>query len=287
MILKAINEQSMHHKQFFLSIIIITILCSCTNNSAIKQSKANKLAEQANFISKTVNTNYFTIQTYHKLSNNITPLNVYIEGDGLSWINKYRLSSNPTPTEPLVLELATYDPNENILYIARPCQYIDLNLETHCNAKYWSKSRFSEEVISSIEQVINHYRSNCNQKVNIIGYSGGGNIAAIIAARNKYVISLRTIAGNLDHVTLHHYHNVTQLNDSLNAIDFTKNLKYCPQLHLIGVNDIIVPEIIVGKFAKKINNPACISIIKLAHVDHYRGWSKIWSNIIKQPLNCK
>ena len=41
----------------------------------------------------------------------------------MSWVDRFTPSSNPTPTNPLAFKMALVDESENIIYLARPCQY--------------------------------------------------------------------------------------------------------------------------------------------------------------------
>jgi len=73
-------------------------------------------------------------------------LTIYIEGDGLSWIDASTPSNEPTPMDPLALKLALRDDAPSA-YLARPCQYVAEDRKKSCAQKYWTYSRFSEEVI--------------------------------------------------------------------------------------------------------------------------------------------
>jgi hypothetical protein len=51
-------------------------------------------------------------------------LTVYIEGDGLAWLDGETASPDPTPRDPLALNLAFRDPLGGAAYLAPPRQYI-------------------------------------------------------------------------------------------------------------------------------------------------------------------
>jgi hypothetical protein len=250
-----------------------------------RREKAEFVADNAGFSKELIKTEYFTLTSFYKLTDPKEPLTVYIEGDGLAWINKYQLSPDPTPTEPMVLKMATLDHAPNVIYIARPCQYTELTTDSLCSSDYWSDLRFDEKVITSVNQAVNFFREK-GQKINLIGYSGGGAVATLVAARNKDVISLRTLAGNLDHVALNRYHKVSQLEGSLNAINVIEQVKTIPQIHYVGTKDEIVPPFIAHKFLNKATNPACINVIELKSVTHHKGWKEVWPGLVTKQPSC-
>ena len=112
-------------------------------------------------------------------------------------------SANPTPRNPLGLRLAAIDPGKNVLYLARPCQYINFKSERSCKVSYWTLKRFSKEVIIAVNEAIDKMVLKARvERIHLVGYSGGGAVAALVAASRKDVSSLRTLAGYMDHVSL-------------------------------------------------------------------------------------
>lgn len=100
-------------------------------------------------------------------------MHVYIEGDGYAWVTRNRISGDPTPRQPLALELASLDPAPNVVYIARPCQYTSLDTSYACDEAYWTGLRFAEEVINSMNGAVEWIvQENKIPSVDMIGYSG-------------------------------------------------------------------------------------------------------------------
>lgn len=232
----------------------------------------------------------FKLLSYYKITNPKLPVNVYIEGDGFAWVNASRLSSNPTPKDAFTLKLATLDPAANVIYIARPCQYVEA--DPKCSPKYWSGSRFAKEVVDSIDNVIDYYSKDFQpqgqKKLNLIGYSGGAAIAVLVAAERDDIISLRTVAGNLDHKLVNSLHNVTQLDNSLNAIDVAEKIANLPQHHFVGTEDTVVPIEVTRSFVKKIQDKpgSCVRMTTISGASHYDGWQENWQQILAKPLFC-
>ena len=132
-------------------LLFLLFLSSCSIPNENKRFEIIKEHNSDQFIEKVYKTAYFEIYSLNKLLNS-KKLTVYIEGDGLSWIDNYTISSNPTPIDPLAFRLAKIDQNANIIYLARPCQYIQTDI---CkNNEIWTVSQYSEAVLSSYKAII-------------------------------------------------------------------------------------------------------------------------------------
>jgi len=272
-----------------LLLLLLFFGISCSYDPVSSRLKnANQIAFSNSLQKSLVKTDDFFIMTYQKITSDKQPLNVYIEGDGFAWAAPGRLSVNPTPRNPVALKLASVDESQNVAYLARPCQYIDFDQDALCESKYWHKSKYSKKVVKSISQAIDSIkRDNDIKAVNLIGFSGGGGIAAILGALRDDVVSIRSVAGNLDHVSFNNYHKVDQLDDSLNAADFTDGLKNIPQLYISGTNDKVVPSFIAENFVKKIDSKnGCANVHTLKGVNHHDGWERHWNKLITKPLEC-
>ena len=117
-------NSNISHTIWLLLIVII-----CVPSCAGKVTRANKIADSAGLKSTEVKTSYFNIKSYYRFSRKGHPLTIYIEGDGQAWLTRTQPSLNPTPRNPLALRLAALDKSENVVYLARPCQYVDLSSE--------------------------------------------------------------------------------------------------------------------------------------------------------------
>jgi len=236
-----------------------------------------------------IQTDRFLLTAYTKITDNSQPFDIYIEGDGLAWRSRTQPSLNPTPRNPLALALAARDPAANIIYIARPCQFTPMDEDQHCNPSYWTSRRFSEEVIASVNQAVDTLTGAAtkNRRLNLIGYSGGGAVAVLVAARRHDVASIRTVAGNLDHDEVNRIHNVTPLYGSLNAIDQAAKVAAIPQLHFIGLKDDIVPPDIAARFRIASGPTRCVKLQTIANATHDSGWTELWPELLKEPMNCE
>ena len=118
---------------------------------------------------------------------------------------------------------------------------------------------------------------------NLIGYSGGGTVSVLLAARRDDVISLRTVAGNLDHKLQSHIHKVSMMPYSLNAKDSAQDISDIPQIHFVGAQDKIVP-IDIAESYKKSARSHCIKNKIVSNVKHHKGWTENWLTLLNEPL---
>ncbi len=273
---------------FFLLVVFFLSGCATVIGSLNPRLLADSMAKNSGFSKQFVDTSYFKLTAYSRLTAPGGPLVVYIEGDGRAWLSKNRLSEDPTPHHPLVLTLASEDDSDNVVYLARPCQYETLETDPHCGPAYWSDKRFSEEVVASMNEAVDQLKRQADATaIHLIGYSGGGAVAVLVAARRNDVASLRTIAGNLDHEAVNRANGVSLLRGSLNALDYAQKVASIPQEHLVGGKDKIVPPLIAKKFAKKANNPACIKITEVPNATHESGWIEVWPQYLHRTPACE
>lgn len=171
------------------------------------------------------------------------------------------------------------------MYIARPCQYVSFSKNPLCEYPYWTNKRFAPEIIDSVLAVIDIGRKKAKaNKLEIIGFSGGGAIAILTAARRTDVASIRTVAGNLDHKSWTRHHKIDSLKGSLNATDVAPYVAHIPQIHYLGSKDEIIGPYIAESFRSKAGRNNCINIKIVSGVTHSEGWENIWPNLIRSPL---
>lgn len=273
--MRVIRRKNIYHLAMVLAIIQSG--CALLHD---RTANAIRLAEAHGFENEVVTTGHFKLRIFHRgLPVGSGHLRVYIEGDGSAWKQKYRLSSDPTPTDPVGLELAVRDPGEAVLYIGRPCQFLSESDLSRCAPIYWSSHRYSEEVIAAVNSVIEN-KAGRFDSLGLIGYSGGGSVAALVAARRENVDLLMTIAANLDHRAWTALHQVSSLKGSLNAVDYIDSLQEIPQIHLAGARDDNVPFSLLKNYRDAADNPSDINIVEIDDYDHTCCWVENWPNLI-------
>ncbi len=276
--------------RFLLFTLLTSMLMACSgsgHNIKNRTQTAQGIAQHASFSSFTRNGGIFDIQGYKRITHDMQFPTLYIEGDGLAWINRRTLSPNPTPINPLAFKLASLDQSPSVFYLARPCQYVDIQTQPRCNNAYWSDARFASEVIENYQVILNQLKMQHDiQGFHLVGFSGGGAIAALIAAGRNDIASLRTIAGNLDHVALSRDKNVSLLSRSLNPIDIAPRINHIPQIHFSGAEDKVIPPWVARAFANKAGNPACVHAKRIENASHLDGWEKLWPRLQTIRPNC-
>ena len=263
--------------RYYLACALVIILSSgCSSKYAPmkRQQNADQFSMAGGMIKQKIATENFILTTYQRFNDKADDkeLVVYIEGDGMAWVSRSQLSANPTPVNPVALELASLDNRPNVLYIARPCQYLWPESTTGCSSEYWSNKRGSEEAIIAINEVISIVKNRENvPTIKLIGYSGGGAIAAIISARRDDVVKLVTVSGNLNYQLFTNIHNLSPMTDSVNPIAISKKIRSIPQIHYVGADDKIVPEQIARSFSDR------VEVVKGVTHD---SWPEVWKDIL-------
>ena len=236
-------------------------------------------AAGADFSIASLQVGEFDLVTFHRGLAGARFVTVYIEGDGRVARTRTQLSDDPTPRSPVGLDLALADPSPAVLYLSRPCQYLTETELAHCDSRYWSLARYSEAVVSATDQAIDwalHASGMSEPTVGLVGYSGGGAIAALVAARRTDVDWLVTVAGNLDHKTWTEIHALTPLRDSLNPVDFAEFLAEIPQHHLIGENDKNITSAVAKSYMRAFSDQHQISLRPVPGFTHHCCWIDIW-----------
>lgn len=168
-------------------------------------------------------------------------------------------------------ELAFGDDSPNVVYLARPCQYVKSPI---CSKRHWTTARFAPEVINAEYEAIKQVAG--DNPVILIGFSGGAQIAGLIASAKPglNVKKIITIAGNLDHLAWTQYHNLPPLNESMNLESYRKQFAQIPQIHYVGSDDEVMPPALVRDFVGKNTR-----VFEVRGATHNSGWEEIYSQI--------
>lgn len=260
------------------------VLVGCaSNNLALRRSQSSQLALDAGWSRSALNAGQFSLISFAPQNmGQANTLTIYIEGDGLAWINSSTPSFDPTPIYPLALRLALRDPNPAVAYLARPCQYTQESERNNCSTPYWTSQRFAPEVIAATDLAISQLKTRAGaQQIRLIGYSGGAAVAALVAARREDVAMLVTVAGNLDHLAWTKQHRVSPLSGSLNAADYWQTLQHIPQQHYVGGRDDNINPSIAQSYASKFRHPAP-TITVIPDYTHNCCWEDKWRALAAQ-----
>jgi pimeloyl-ACP methyl ester carboxylesterase len=205
-------------------------------------------------------------------------VHVYLEGDGLPWINHSFVARDPTPRDALMLRLMQLDPAPSIL-LGRPC-YHGMSDTPPCSPIFWIQARYSEPVVASMAAALDRLLGVTHKHgVVFLGYSGGGVLAMLLAERFPSSLGLVTIAANLDIAAWTRYHGYTGLTGSLNPAERPPLRPTIVQLHLAGVRDANVPPDLSYSVIARQHRAR---FYRLENYDHRCCWEAIWPLILSR-----
>ncbi len=202
-------------------------------------------------------------------------LHVYFDGDGTPFLDARHVAMDPTARDPLILRLMALDVAPAVL-LGRPCYY---NGAGACNAALWTEARYGEAVVASQAAALARLVApRPSARVVLIGYSGGGALAMLVAAREPRVDAVVTIAANLDTRAWSLHHGMPPLAASLDPAALPVLPASVRQLHVAGAADARVPPALIR--AEAARQQAAFRIV--AGADHGCCWEAAWPEILRE-----
>lgn len=254
---------------------LLTVLCGCMQSQP--ETDYRPLLEQQGFRYALHNQLTPTV-SWLRLTDDSAAIHIYIEGDGRAWNGRGRPSTDPTPRNPVALLLAAKDQHPNVMYIARPCQFVPLP-DHKCHFSLWTKERYAWPQIESVREVI-FQRLESSMPVILIGFSGGAFLAGALASELPQVKGLVTVAGNIKPDIFAHYHRLT----TPEQYGFTGHKREVPVLHLTGNKDKTVPPVLTRKM---VGQQHCQVVRVLSGADHSGPWIIPWAEFNTEILTCQ
>lgn len=204
-------------------------------------------------------------------------LSVYIEGDGAPWPTAYRPPNDPTPTRPIALLLAERDPSPQVAYLARPCQYLGDVERANCAVAYWSSRRYVRRAVDAMDAAVTRLKESAGAgRLRLVGHSGGGVIAALLAMRRDDVDSLVTVAAPLSLAGWVARHGLSPLEDALDPVRLDAPQALPPAVHFAGAEDDVVPPSVMAEFTKRHGG----RLETIAGFDHDCCWVRDWPALL-------
>jgi pimeloyl-ACP methyl ester carboxylesterase len=266
-------------KSKFFSGYLVIIIALLLNGCATPAEHFTAVALAQGLAEETFTTPLFSHKIYQnqQVKQNTRPtLHVYLDGDGTPWEHDWP-ADDPTSRNPMILELLVQDNNPAIL-LGRPC-YHGLSIQAACESSLWTSKRYAQIVVDSLVTALNSWlQQHPFRQVTLIGYSGGGTLAVLMANRIKNLQTVVTLSANLDVAAWSRALGFDNLTQSLNPIEQQQLQPAIQQWHLAGGEDDVVPAFVIKAYADTQKN---------AHYrlyqsfDHGCCWVKAWADILK------
>ncbi len=262
-----------------LSLALIIFLSGCAQVDVQRNGLVHELGK--NSFEEIVDDTVLPIKAWYRIGNTKTQVHIYIEGDGHAWNGRGRPSLNPTPENPVALKLALGDLNDNVIYIARPCQFITLPAEK-CHYTVWTSERYSDYQVEAIRGVVEGIIDPAQPAV-LIGFSGGAYIARSLASGFENIAGIITVAGNINLEAFARYHHIPQPDSSVLSDSFFR----FPQFYLTGENDRIISPQLTQDILKNYPANACYEHKTLRATDHSGPWYIPWKEFEAFKYRCR
>lgn len=204
------------------------------------------------------------------------PLFVYFEGDGRPWNSSGTAPRrNPDPRRGLALEFAAMQDGDAAV-LGRPC-YFGHAKDPGCNPDLWTDARYSEPVVASMATALRTLaRRHAPSPLVLVGYSGGGSLALLVANRLPEVKAVVTVAANLDLDGWVEYHGYRPLASSLDPLKTRDGAPGC-EIHIAAERDAVVPiELSRHAVAQR---PTALFWVE-GGADHTCCWTNRWPELM-------
>ena len=267
-----------------LSAAIFFVLCGCAtvDSGDDARGRTGSWARERGFAASSLRAGGFELFSLARRSGSAPvaeALTIYIEGDGAPWGSPYHPPRDPTPLDPVALALAVADPAPDVAWLARPCQYLNQAALSACGSAYWTERRFAPEVIAAYDSAVTQLKAASRARdVRLVGYSGGGVIAALVAMGRDDVAGVITVAAPLALSEWVAWHGLSPLAGSLDPGRQRVSGKISPYTHFAGVNDKIVPPGIIEQFVLSHGG----RLETVAGFDHHCCWVRDWPRLLSR-----
>ncbi len=257
-----------------LALLTCLIVLGCSSNS----ERIDALAQAASLEHRVLEFDGLRSSVY--MTSAIEPnrpLLIFLEGDGRPWHAGIEPNLDPTTANPLALELLTRTPRP-AAYVGRPC-YQGVR-SARCTPELWTSGRYSEEIVEVMAQTIRELvrRSDASEAI-IVGHSGGGTLAVLIAERLEHVAAVVTIAANLDIDAWTAHHRYLPLTGSLNPARSTHAHPW-REIHIAGTRDQVVPPETTAAYFERYPNAERWVLDEHSHVCCWlEAWAVLWPKI--------
>jgi len=201
-------------------------------------------------------------------------VHVYLEGDGHPWRRGRWPSANPSSRHLTALQLMMRDSRPSI-YLNRPCYGLD-QIPARCTSDLWTGGRYSKAIVQAMQNALDQLRNKFPGRYwLLIGHSGGGSLAMLIAQGRGDVVGVITLAANLDTDAWTSHFGYLPLEQSSNPALAPPLPANILRWHYAAESDNQVPASLVADAAQRDRN-ARFTILP---GDHECCWREHWPRI--------
>jgi dienelactone hydrolase len=260
-----------------IAALLAGVLAACATPAQRLEQRATALG----FTSLSLRGDGFLHHAYTAgLESGADALHVYVEHDGTPWLDLRYVSQDPTPRNPLALELMARDTGPR-LFLGRPC-YFEPADDPRCGPLLWTHRRYSPEVVTSMVAALREFLAmHSYRRVVLVGYSGGGTLAWLMAGQVPEAVAVITVAANLDTDSWTSLHGYSRLDGSLNPAQLAPLPPAIVEVHYVGGRDRNVPPAVAASFAGR-NHEARIVVVD--DFDHECCWVARWPQLLGDAL---
>lgn len=265
----------MYSKHCAVGVTAVLLTAALLNACAPLEPSPQQLAARLGLVPLTVHGALFEHRAWFKPGGG-DQLHVYLEGDGHTQLADGRIPADPGPIGTLVLELLAQD-DAPALLLGRPCHH-GLAASPGCDARMWTTRRYSPAVVHSLAAALGAFRAqHAHSGMVLIGHSGGGTLAMLLAPDVPGLRAVVTVAGNLDvgaWTALHGYSPLDGL-DPARAAPLPVGIA---QRHWAGSDDHEVPPALSAHAVAR-QPGACLVVLE--NIGHTRGWAAVWKDVLR------
>lgn len=291
----------------FVTLVLTSLLVACSSAPRVPtvfSPSANHVAGLASSSFVPLTLPWTSHGYWRSTASQVAPpsepwwINVYIEGDGAAWSQRQVAPQDPTPHNPLAASLASHDPNLWVVYLGRPCQYLDQTDLARCPKAWWADARYGDAVLAIMHEALTQAVAQLQQhrvkhslaessarpvvRLRLIGYSGGGVIAALLAQQRDDVACLITVAAPLDLRAWTKLQGLSPLHQSQNPATTVMRHANLVQTHWYGKEDRVVPPQALGDYGWQRPGFAAKEVRVLSGYDHRHPWAENWPKLLGQ-----
>lgn len=175
----------------------------------------------------------------------------------------------------MIPALMARDPGPKLL-LGRPC-YHGLAATPPCRPAYWTEARFAESVVDSMTAALRRLvDEGGHDSVVLIGHSGGGVLALLLAERLAEAHAVVAVASVADIDLWANHHGLAPLAASLNP-NASAPEPGIPELFLSGGRDRVTPASLIRRAASRRPHAR---LRNYPGFDHACCWAEAWPEVL-------